>query len=837
MWHVRRHDDLHSQRGSVKLQVLTVLLLLLGLTAVWVVKREKEKKRPIKPTPGPSRSESEPVKVDKTKLNPVDSTKALPANTLVYFTFPSLEVLRKEFDKSSMNQLYNEPTVKEFLSGMSEKMGELKTQAQGQLGIGMDMIQKVLGGQVTAAVLGPASAGGGNRLVLMFDMCQNRDQFRDVAATVINKLFPVSPGADGKAGKESEEKVKNDVIRIRQSAPMALAYSYLDDTLVVSPSKEAIREVIATVRGGEGAKPPLAETPGFQAIRDRVVGKGATCVAYAYVSASGLLDRYKDLIGAERLERMQKAGLSSIKAIGYGARFEGEEGSSRHRGVKETLFVYAPKAERKTFAAVLDCWPRGEKKLLSLVPAEALYCSVTRIDVKKLWTSIVEALGAFNREASAGMEQFVELVNKESGVDFKNEFLECLGDEMATIALPENRDKNRKSATIFVMTLANSQKAEQCIPKVLVSLLSLSHAVPPSAPAPAEKTPKGPSEQKPDGTSPTEPGKTPPAAPPAKDKETAQAPPVKLQFDPSTYNNKRIYVLRTPGDMPFVPAYCITGNMLIISNGAEGVRTALDGLTGAGPLLVDDGDFKEVGAHLAKENSAISYFDFKEGSSCLYARAKTLGMDNLGDLGIPLDLKRLPDVQVFEKHFFGVAACVASDDAGVAFESYSPLGSVGTVIGAAMIVGSLTPGINVKDICIRWTCKQHLTEVGKAMRAYAKAHEGNLPEPGSQPKELVDGKFTTTKVFYCPATGAEPASFPDGMGYQFTILDYSIAPVAEEGSVHPDTGQLIGFDHRLPIAWDKKGNHAEGRHVLFLDGHVEFLSEEAFVRALENPRQ
>ena len=87
------------------------------------------------------------------------------------------------------------------------------------------------------------------------------------------------------------------------------------------------------------------------------------------------------------------------------------------------------------------------------------------------------------------------------------------------------------------------------------------------------------------------------------------------------------------------------------------------------------------------------------------------------------------------------------------------------------------------------------------------------------------------------ATGGEEATFPDGVGYQFTILNYSLAPAPDNVPIHPATGQFNGIDHRLPIAWDKKGNHPDGRHVLFLDGHVEFLTESAFTRIIKNPKQ
>ncbi|NOZ23401.1 MAG: DUF3352 domain-containing protein [Planctomycetes bacterium] len=811
MYHIWRRREY----GAVKAQVLVILVLLLALTGVYVLRKQQVKRRENKIREAKQREERQRAKITRVMLRPIESAKALPPDTLAYFSFPNLRVMREKLRESSMNKLYNEPTVKQFLSDVTEKLEEFKSKSEGKLGIGLDMAQKVLQGQISMAILKPAKPKGANRYVFLFDVCENRDQFADVAKTVISRLFPLGPAEENKpAQREEEVAYKGVSIRLRKSARYSLVYAYVNDTLVVSTKQDVLQDIINRVKGEgkpeEGAKPCLAASPAFKAVRKRVAGDNVKSVLSVYVSTKDVLDRYRSVIGAERAESMKRAGLYSIQALGYGAHFEKEEGSP-HCGVKEVFFIYAPKAKRQGFASIFTDWPSGDKTLLKMVPSDALYCSVTKINPDALWKSVMQAIKAVNADIAESVQNFVELINREAGADIEKDLLASLGNEIATISLPEDRDKGRKATTMAILTLKNPEKAEAAIQKLLLAVVALKQ------PVPVRPT----TETKPEG---------------GKDKAPPQQ--QKFEFAPMSYKNNRIHFLTSTAasGLPVNPAYCITKDYLIITNGADAACVALDTLTSAGPFLVDNPDYKEVTGHMSAKNSAISYFDFKTGTRYIYDRAKTLGLENLAELGFPLDLSKLPDPRVFDKHFFGVATCFVTDDEGIAFESYSPLGSVGTVLGAVTMWGALLPQLNVKDVFIRWTCKHRLMEVGKGLREYAKEHQGNLPEPGKQPMELVKGKFTSKSAFYCPATGGEPGTFPDGMGYQFTILPYKISRLTDDSIVDPDTGQLVGMDHRLPIAWDKKGNHADGRHVLFLDGHVEFLTEDGFLRVIESPK-
>ena len=93
---------------------------------------------------------------------------------------------------------------------------------------------------------------------------------------------------------------------------------------------------------------------------------------------------------------------------------------------------------------------------------------------------------------------------------------------------------------------------------------------------------------------------------------------------------------------------------------------------------------------------------------------------------------------------------------------------------------------------------------------------------------VLDRVLEDPRVLLCPSTGhtnmgvdmeKEPEKATDytgidnrqGFSNSITRLRMKKVPVS-----------------RIPLVWDKKGNHPDARHVLFLDGHIEQLTEKEF---------
>jgi prepilin-type processing-associated H-X9-DG protein len=116
-----------------------------------------------------------------------------------------------------------------------------------------------------------------------------------------------------------------------------------------------------------------------------------------------------------------------------------------------------------------------------------------------------------------------------------------------------------------------------------------------------------------------------------------------------------------------------------------------------------------------------------------------------------------------------------------------------------LLLGPLQHTVLVSE---RMACGTNVSGMGKAILIYANDYNDQLPP---NLNILIEKVEMTEKGLTCPGAGHR-----DSYGYCGDGLDFSCEPT-------------------LMIAYDKKGNHAEpGRNVLFLDSHVEWITEARF---------
>jgi len=139
----------------------------------------------------------------------------------------------------------------------------------------------------------------------------------------------------------------------------------------------------------------------------------------------------------------------------------------------------------------------------------------------------------------------------------------------------------------------------------------------------------------------------------------------------------------------------------------------------------------------------------------------------------------------------------------------------GLILGLVLAAGSVTAGMFalswIRRLGDRTRCMANLQQIGMAANMYAQNHRMCLPK---SPKLLDPYLADPGETRKCPAA----EEHRDG-GYV-----YHVRPNARL------------YDIRQPamaiLACDRKGNHDDGRNVVFADGHVEFLTEKRFQRVL-----
>jgi prepilin-type processing-associated H-X9-DG protein len=104
-------------------------------------------------------------------------------------------------------------------------------------------------------------------------------------------------------------------------------------------------------------------------------------------------------------------------------------------------------------------------------------------------------------------------------------------------------------------------------------------------------------------------------------------------------------------------------------------------------------------------------------------------------------------------------------------------------------------------------CDSNLLQIGMAITAYMHNHDLQYPDSLEELKPILQWP----KAFICPGPGS---------GEQGYIYDKPVTPFPRD----------LNFAtlRSVMIVYDKPGNHEGGRNVLFLDGHVQWLSEEEF---------
>ena len=121
-----------------------------------------------------------------------------------------------------------------------------------------------------------------------------------------------------------------------------------------------------------------------------------------------------------------------------------------------------------------------------------------------------------------------------------------------------------------------------------------------------------------------------------------------------------------------------------------------------------------------------------------------------------------------------------------------------TVLGTVLL-GPLQRSALLSE---RYSCGTNVSGMGKAILIYANDYDDQLPPDLNT---LIEKAEMREKGLVCPGSGQK-----NSYGYCGDGLDTSCEPT-------------------VMIVYDKKGSHAEpGRNVLFLDSHVEWVTEERF---------
>ena len=144
-------------------------------------------------------------------------------------------------------------------------------------------------------------------------------------------------------------------------------------------------------------------------------------------------------------------------------------------------------------------------------------------------------------------------------------------------------------------------------------------------------------------------------------------------------------------------------------------------------------------------------------------------------------------------------------------------GIVTSAIALVLLPVMLLPALGgAREQARRAVCMSNLKQVGLGYVMWTMDHDGQYP---SSLKDLYPDSISGLGVFVCPSAEDEVTSAEE---------------IDEKGSYICVPVPGLSDDSRpdAVLAYDRKGNHSGGRNVFFVDGHVEWVSEDEFSELL-----
>jgi len=263
------------------------------------------------------------------------------------------------------------------------------------------------------------------------------------------------------AGKDAAA-LKNELTNLVQQMPAPLQVSENGGLVVVSIGKNPALDALLNPAGRANARPkPLMAADGFTEAMGKLQKEPAFA---AYVDAESLLSLADQAVNAgpdasakENWPKLRDAlSLSGIKRIGVTSGFDGKDWGSE-------AFISAP-APRKGLLAMLEAQPLSEQAL-AMVPKTASTASVGCFDASKLLPAIRQTAGNFDPKAQGQIDQFLEQLHQNVGVDVQKDLLEAFGDEWACYT-----DANVGGENLLGAVLINQPKDAAKLQKAMVQI-------------------------------------------------------------------------------------------------------------------------------------------------------------------------------------------------------------------------------------------------------------------------------------------------------------------------------------------------------------------------------
>lgn len=279
------------------------------------------------------------------------SEALLPDSTRGFLSITDVKVLSEHWDKTQLGQLVKDPVMKPFVEDIRRQFDERWTAIRQRLGLTIEDLQDVPGGEVAVAAIQPGP--GKHATAIVVDITGHKSQ-----AEGILKKVEASMTRQGAKRRQVQSAGATLVVydippRDTPGAPAGprqAIYFLRENMLVVCDDLGVIQGIVSRLAGQKGSA--LADVPAFQAVMKRCqkdAGKAVPQVRW-WVQPIGYMEVVQ-AASAERSDRprrkrtlldaFRKQGFDGIQGVGGYVDFAAEGADVFHR-----TLVYAPKPHR-----------------------------------------------------------------------------------------------------------------------------------------------------------------------------------------------------------------------------------------------------------------------------------------------------------------------------------------------------------------------------------------------------------------------------------------------------------------------------------------------------------
>ncbi len=378
------------------------------------------------------------------------SETIFPDTTLAWLSVPDPEEFRARFDRSPYGRLIADPAMKAFVDGLKEQISHNGKQRLAKLGLTLEDLAEVVGGELAAAAIKPGE--GRMATVLVVDTTGREEKAKALVDTLGTRLLerkakkvavPDAPAELVVYQLPPEEDERKQTAPRDRRVAMALAPS----ALVVGDDAVHVGQAFAVLT--QGRADSLATLPAFKAVEERSMPAVPAAAAplrwfvkplpfaTAWREANPPREKRK---GPDYVAILGRQGFDAVQAAGGVLVFSEGPHSMRHHS-----FIYAPalegrdpaSADRFDLAARMLRFPAAaDIAPAAWVPADMGGWTTLQWDVQTAFTAAETLVDDIVGDTGVYDDVIASLKEDPDGpqIDVEKDLVACLGKRITVIS-------------------------------------------------------------------------------------------------------------------------------------------------------------------------------------------------------------------------------------------------------------------------------------------------------------------------------------------------------------------------------------------------------------------